>query len=164
MTPSGAAKLLAAVCWTWSKEEVHDGEKIWRDIRRRALQTEHLPFDLWTKRLARKFQESGPRVIQEPDGTRRWIIEGHAWSGVGWRGVGLGSVNCYTRAELAEEPAPGIFRAANARYRCEDMDRDGVDAELVNGPYEQMSAIKEPGLRVACVRAVNDWAREPPPL
>jgi predicted TIM-barrel fold metal-dependent hydrolase len=74
--------------------------------------------------------------------------------------VGRGSVNCYTRAGLAEEPEPGIFRAANARYRCEDMDRDGVDAELVNGPYEQISAIKDPELRAACVRAANDWARE----
>jgi predicted TIM-barrel fold metal-dependent hydrolase len=61
---------------------------------------------------------------------------------------------------LAEEPEPGVFRAANAKYRCQDMDRDGVDAELVNGPYEQISAIKEPKLRVAVVRAVNDWARE----
>jgi predicted TIM-barrel fold metal-dependent hydrolase len=61
---------------------------------------------------------------------------------------------------LAEEPEPGIFRAAHARYRCEDMDRDGVDAELVNGPYEQISVIKDPELRAACVRAVNDWARE----
>ena len=40
------------------------------------------------------------------------------------------------------------------------MDRDGVDAELVNGPYEQISQIKNPELRAACVRAVNDWARE----
>jgi uncharacterized protein len=120
----------------------------------------HLPFDLWTKRLPRKFQENGPRVIQEADGTRRWIIEGHAWSGVGWRGVGLGAANCYTRAGLPEEAEPGIFRAASAKYRCEDMDRDGVDAELVNGPYEQISAIKDPELRAACVRAVNDWARE----
>jgi predicted TIM-barrel fold metal-dependent hydrolase len=61
---------------------------------------------------------------------------------------------------LPEEAEPGIFRAANAKYRCEDMDRDGVDAELVNGPYEQISAIKDPELRAACVRAVNDWARE----
>ena len=75
-------------------------------------------------------------------------------------GVGRGPVNCYTRAGLAEEPEPGVFRAANARYRCEDMDRDGVDAELVNGPYEQISAIKDPQLRAACVRVVNDWARE----
>jgi predicted TIM-barrel fold metal-dependent hydrolase len=61
---------------------------------------------------------------------------------------------------VAEEPEPGIFRAAHARYRCEDMDRDGVDAELVNGPYEQIAAIKDPELRAACVRVVNDWARE----
>ena len=40
------------------------------------------------------------------------------------------------------------------------MDRDGVDAELVNGPYEQLWQIKDPELRVACVRVVNDWARE----
>ena len=74
-----------------------------------------------------------------PDGTRQWVVEGRQWSGVGWAGVGRGPVNCYTRAGLAEEPEPGIFRAANAKYRCEDMDRDGVDAELVNGPYEQIS-------------------------
>jgi hypothetical protein len=61
---------------------------------------------------------------------------------------------------VAEEPESGIFRAANARYRCEDMDQDGVDAELVNGPYEQIAAIKDPALRVACVQVVNDWARE----
>ena len=59
-----------------------------------------------------------------------------------------------------EEPEPGIFRAASAKYRCEDMDRDGVDAELVNGVDEQILAIKNPELRAACVRAVNDWARE----
>jgi predicted TIM-barrel fold metal-dependent hydrolase len=80
--------------------------------------------------------------------------------GAGWSGSGRGAVSCYARAGVAEEPEPGIFRAAHAKYRCEDMDRDGVDAELVNGPYEQISAIKDPELRVACVRAVNDWARE----
>jgi predicted TIM-barrel fold metal-dependent hydrolase len=120
----------------------------------------HLPFDLWTKRLPRKFQDDGPRVVRGPDGIRQWVVEGRPWSGVGWAGVGRGPVNCYTRAGMAEEPEPGIFRAANARYRCEDMDRDGVDAELVNGPYEQISAIRDPELRAACVRGVNDWARE----
>jgi predicted TIM-barrel fold metal-dependent hydrolase len=98
--------------------------------------------------------------VQGPDGARQWVVEGRPWSGVGWSGVGRGHVNCYTRAGLAEEPEPGVFRAANAKYRCEDMDRDGVDAELVNGPYEQISQIKDPELRAACVRAVNDWARE----
>jgi predicted TIM-barrel fold metal-dependent hydrolase len=120
----------------------------------------HLPFDLWRKRLPAKFAEAAPRVVTGADGRRQWVVEDRAWSGVGWEGVGRGPVNCYTRAGLAEEPEPGVFRAANARYRCEDMDRDGVDAELVNGPYEQISAIKSRELRTACVRAVNDWARE----
>jgi uncharacterized protein len=120
----------------------------------------HLPFDLWTKRLPRKFQDDGPRVVQGADGARQWIVEGRPFSGVGWAGVGRGSVNCYTRAGLPEEAGPGVFRAANAKYRCEDMDRDGVDAELVNGPYEQIWQIKNPELRAACYRAVNDWARE----
>src|SRR5262249_48969869 len=120
----------------------------------------HLPFDLWTKRLPRKFQDNGPRVVQGPDGTRQWVVEGRPWSGVGWGGVGRGDVSCYARAGVPEEPEPGIFRAAHARYRCEDMDRDGVDAELVNGPYEQIAQIQDPALRVACVQVVNDWARE----
>jgi predicted TIM-barrel fold metal-dependent hydrolase len=120
----------------------------------------HLPFDLWTKRLPRKFQDDAPRVVTAADGARQWVVEGHAWSGVGWAGVGRGAVNCYTRAGIAEEAEPGIFRAASAKHRCADMDRDGVDAELVNGPYEQIHQIKSPELRAACVRAVNDWARE----
>lgn len=54
----------------------------------------HLPFDLWTKRLPRKLLENGPRVVEGPDGTRQWVIEGRVWSGVGWAGVGRGPVNC----------------------------------------------------------------------
>src|SRR5215469_13472777 len=34
----------------------------------------HLPFDLWTKRLPRRFQDDGPRVVKRPDGTRQWIV------------------------------------------------------------------------------------------
>ena len=44
-----------------------------------------------------------------------WVVEGRPWSGVGWSGVGRGSVSCYARAGVAEEPEPGIFRAAHAK-------------------------------------------------
>lgn len=114
-----------------------------------------LPFDLWTKRLPKKFQEDGPRVVQAPDGRRQWVVEGRPWSP-----VGLGANSPYALAGVESEPEPGVFRASTAKYRCEDMDRDGVDAELVNGPYEQVWSIRDPELRVACVRVVNDWARE----
>ena len=46
----------------------------------------HLPFDLWTKRLPKKFQDDGPRIVQGADGARQWIVEGRPWSGVGWAG------------------------------------------------------------------------------
>src|SRR4030095_6722792 len=86
----------------------------------------HLPFDLWAKRLPRRFQADGPRVVT---GARGPPARGRAGTARGGRD---------------EEAAPGSFRAASAKYRCEDMDRDGVDAELVNGPYEQISQIKNP--------------------
>ena len=70
----------------------------------------HLPFDLWTKRLPRRFQDDGPRVVEGPDGTRQWVVEGRPWSGVGWRGVGRGPVNCYTRAGLDVILPPGRAR------------------------------------------------------
>src|SRR5438105_15055115 len=73
----------------------------------------HLPFDLWTKRLPRKFQDDGPRVVKAPDGTRQWVVEGHAWSGVGWAGVGRGPGNCYTRAGPEGGPEPGLLRCAS---------------------------------------------------
>ena len=66
----------------------------------------HLPFDLWTKRLPRKFQDDGPRVVRGPDGIRQWIVEGHNWSGVGWAGVGRGPVNCYTREVWRRSRSP----------------------------------------------------------
>jgi hypothetical protein len=74
----------------------------------------HLPFDLWAERLPRKLRENGPRVVESPDGTRQWVVEGRVWSGVGWAGVGRGPVNCYTRAGLPEEPEPGVFHGAAA--------------------------------------------------
>jgi hypothetical protein len=63
----------------------------------------HLPFDLWTTRLPRKFQDNGPRVVQGSDGTRQWVVEGHPWSGVGWSGVGRG-----TRLNLRIAPNDGF--------------------------------------------------------
>lgn len=114
-----------------------------------------LPFDLWSKRLPSKFKENGPRVVETPEGGRQWVIEGRRWSP-----VGLSATSCYARAGIKVEPEPGVFRTSNAKLRCEDMDRDGVDAELVNGPYELISTIQDPELRTAVVRVVNDWARE----
>ena len=90
----------------------------------------HLPFDLWTNVYHDDFWTMRRGSCKSRTASRQWVVEGHRVErrrlGWGWSGP----VNCYTRAGLAEEPEPGIFCAATARYRCEDMDRDGVDADL----------------------------------
>ena len=137
-----------------------NGEKVWRYLCGWALPGDALALRLVDKATPQEVPGHRTEVVTKPDGAWQWIVEGRPWSGVGWSGLGWGKVSCYARAGVAEEPEPGIFRAANAKYRCEDMDRDGVDAELVNGPYEQIAAIKDAELRTACVQVVNDWARE----
>lgn len=39
-----------------------------------------LPFDLWEKRLPRRFRDNGPRVLKTPNGVRQWVVEGRRWS------------------------------------------------------------------------------------
>jgi predicted TIM-barrel fold metal-dependent hydrolase len=42
----------------------------------------------------------------------------------------------------------------------EDMDRDQVDVEFINGAFETLWNISDPELRVAMYQGFNDWARE----
>jgi predicted TIM-barrel fold metal-dependent hydrolase len=39
------------------------------------------------------------------------------------------------------------------------MDRDGVEAQVMFGPVAAI-AIADPELRIACIRAYNDWLSE----
>ena len=108
----------------------------------------HLPFDLWTKRLPRKFQDDGPRVVQGLDGTRQWVVEGRPWSGVGWAGVGRGPVNCYTRAGLAEEPEP-LLDLRDEPPAPVDVD----DAGVVAAGVVEAGAVAAPPTVMTCAGA-----------
>ena len=62
----------------------------------------HLPFDLWTKRLPKKFADDGPRGVT---GNRRYPTVGGRGTPVERGRLGRRPVNCYTRAGIAEELA-----------------------------------------------------------
>ena len=121
------------------------------------LRLPYLPFDLWTKRLPAKFKDQAPHVETTPEGRRRWVVEGKPWSGIG---ANPGASTVYSRVGINEEPEPGIFRPSTAKYRCEDLDRDQVDGEMINGPYESLNSIQNEELRAACTTVVNEWAKE----
>ena len=91
----------------------------------------HLPFDLWTKRLPKKFQDNAPRIVTGPDSTRQYCRRPPGGGRLGWR---QRASQRYTQAGSPEEPSP-----ASSRRQCAVSLRYGprqVDAELVNSPYE----------------------------
>ena len=125
------------------------------------LDLSYLPKDVWTKRLPKKFAERAPHV-EERDGRWSWISEGRVWG------------NWYGAKDKAPANAPPQFltalnrgghwdksemRPGTPKLRLEDMDRDGVYAQLIFGPITSILA-DDDEFRDACHSAYNDWLAE----
>ncbi len=118
------------------------------------------PRDLWTSRLPAKWKEQAPRVEWvEERGAEMWIIDGAPAHPVGitapagWRDPFPAYPPTY------EDAVPGAYQAA-ARLRY--MDSLGVWAQVlypnVGGFGNQgFHAMTDPELKLACVRAYNDF-------
>jgi predicted TIM-barrel fold metal-dependent hydrolase len=103
-----------------------------------------LPPDLWSERLPANLATRGPQVL-EREGVPVWVVEERV---VGPSGRKPG--------HLLQTVDHG-FRPGCPETRLEDMERDGVYAQVVYGPVRGLP-IRDPGLRVACLAAYNDWA------
>ncbi|TMJ65336.1 MAG: amidohydrolase, partial [Alphaproteobacteria bacterium] len=64
--------------------------------------------------------------------------------------------NAFDRAQIYDQSER---RPAVAELRLEDMDRDGVETQVIFGPIFQIST-EDPVLREACYRVYNDWLME----
>jgi uncharacterized protein len=121
-----------------------------------------LPADLWQTRLPAALRDRAPH-IEERDGQAVWVCDGKVWGR--WDGKPPASgnqrpvkplYNAFDRAGIHDQSAR---RPANAELRLADMDRDGVQAQIIFGPIFQIST-DDPALRVACYRVYNDWLME----
>ena len=118
------------------------------------------PGDLWTKRLPAAFRDRAP-IMKRFDEGDAWIIEGIKDP------VRFGLTSC---AGLDPEKMAAWVRfedikagGYNPAVRLQEMDRDGVDAEvLYPTPVLQiaMCAHPEEAYHLALVRAYNDWLSE----
>ncbi len=106
-----------------------------------------LPPDVFEKRLPKALRERGPRVVPTDDGPF-WQVEGRLISPSGRKPTGL------IRSEHHG------FRPGQPETRLEDMDRDGVYAQVVYSPMTTQLQIQDGELREASMRAYNDWAAE----
>jgi uncharacterized protein len=122
------------------------------------LDLQYLPPDLWAARLPAPLRDRAPRVEERSAGPV-WVCEGDVWgrwAGQPRRAAGPKPVfNALDRGGADETER----RPARADLRLADMDRDGVEAQVMYGPVTSM-IVADPALRTACVQAYNDWLIE----
>ncbi len=106
-----------------------------------------LPPDLFEARLPKALRERGPRVIETDDGPY-WHVDGKPLSPSGRKAAGY----------IASEDHG--FRPSQPKTRLEDMDRDGVYAQVIYSPMTTQLRIADTELRAACMVAYNDWASD----
>jgi predicted TIM-barrel fold metal-dependent hydrolase len=121
------------------------------------LDLQYLPRDLWAARLPAAVRSRAPRV-EERDGSAVWMCDGQVWGR--WSGASKGrrpkpNPNAFDREGIDESEC----RPAKAGLRLADMDRDGVEAQVMYGPITSVT-VADPALRAECHRAYNDWLIE----
>ena len=122
------------------------------------------PPEAFEGRVARKYVDQAPRVIETEEGHQVWMFEDTPYFQVGFMCV-AGRPKEDHRMEPArfDELRPGAYRIDD---RVKDMDINGVWASL-NFPSgvtgfggTLFSEAKDQDLGLACVQAWNDWMYE----
>ena len=126
------------------------------------LDLNQLPADLWSRRLPAALRERAPH-IEERDGRAVWVCEGQVWGSWSGKKRGPGEarparpiVTALDRGGMMDESER---RPAVPALRLADMDRDGVETQVMFGPVMSIAS-PDPVLRDACYRAYNDWLKE----
>ena len=128
----------------------------------RVFDTDHHitpPPDLWTSRLAKKYLDRAPCVVDLEDGTQAWSFEG----GEVLHLFGLENVGAKDPRELSwrvnyRDLQPDYYEP---KSRIEAMNVDGIDAALVFPSVAgHLSSVRDDELYLVCVRAYNDAAFE----
>jgi predicted TIM-barrel fold metal-dependent hydrolase len=106
------------------------------------------PADLWATRIDEKYRARLPRVIVNEQGVKWRVSEGHR-------------PDRLRTDEMEGEDRLRQQTGADPEQRLRDMDRDGIDAEVIF-PNKGLSMWATPDavFAMAQCRVYNDWARE----
>jgi len=122
------------------------------------------PPHLWTDRVADKFRDRCPRIV-EVEGRQAWLYEDELTY------IAMGSCRALPGfSEAGYPPAPGTARFDEIRPGCydpverlKDMDIDGVWGQLSFPNYARFAGhrfflnVRDHELGLACLRAYNDY-------
>ena len=118
------------------------------------------PADLWTSRVPARWKERVPRVVVDPEtGDQIWNIDGQRGMVVGITAVAGWHEPYPAHPKGYADAHPGSY---DARARLAYMDELGIWAQvlypnLVAFEGHAIMALDEPELRLAIVRAYNDY-------
>src|SRR5438876_1525171 len=126
-----------------------------------------MPPDLFTSMAPREMKDRMPFVIETDDGPK-WTANNGASFGYK-NGVGpAGSkyvkgkhhrVDVMAETGLYEDGAKDIRRVSDPHLRIKDLDRDGVDAEVIYGILGASSRLNDKDASNEMLRIYNDWLK-----
>jgi predicted TIM-barrel fold metal-dependent hydrolase len=124
-----------------------------------------IPPDLFTGNASTAMRDRMPYVIDSPDGPQWTCKNGTSFGLVG--GVGPGGaklvpgqnyrVDKMAETGLYEDGKKGIRRPTDPHLRIKDMERDGVQAEVIFGILGAATRLNDPVAANEMFRIYNDW-------
>jgi predicted TIM-barrel fold metal-dependent hydrolase len=129
-----------------------------------------LPPDLFTSNASSKHKDQMPYVAEQPDGTKVWTdVHGANYGQCG--GVGAtGTPHVPGKQLRADKMAEaglyrdyfekGLRRPGDPHLRVKDMDRDGVDAEVIYGILAACAKTKDPEVADEMLSIYNDFLHD----
>src|SRR6516165_639731 len=126
-----------------------------------------LPPDLFTSNASSKYKDKMPYVAEQADGVKRWTDSNGADYGMPG-GVGAtGSAWVPGKQLRADKMAEaglyrdyfekGLRRPGDPHLRVKDLDRDGVDAEVIYGILAACAKMSDPEAADEMLRIYNDF-------
>jgi predicted TIM-barrel fold metal-dependent hydrolase len=127
-----------------------------------------LPPELFTQNASRELRDRMPYVEDGPDGPQ-WVTKAGVNMG-GWGGVGsVGGkfvpgqnyrVDKMAETGLYDAGRRGEARPGDPHLRIKEMEKDGVDAEIIFGILGVASRVRDPEAANEMLRIYNDWLKE----
>ena len=124
-----------------------------------------MPPELFVSEAPRHLKERMPYVADGPDGPR-WVANNGATFGL-VNGVGPSGqkfvpgmharVDVMAKTGLYDDGKKGIRRVSDPHLRIKDMDRDGVDAEVIYGILGAAGRLNDREAANEMLRIYNDW-------
>ena len=127
-----------------------------------------MPPTLFTSEASREMKDRMPYVEDGPDGPR-WVTRKGAYFGL-LNGVGPGGaklvpgqnhrVDIMAETGMFADGKMGIQRPSDPHLRLKEMERDGVDAEVIFGILGSASKMQDNEAAAEMFRIYNDWLKD----